>query len=91
MIKNRWQYILTGKMLCVHLCIPEEVGRNRRADDLLQYGDGRNKTVQNVYVYEELDRWFWELIGKYEKWARYQIRWKEKRNASIKEVEFPFA
>ena len=49
------------------------------------------KRFQNVYVYEELDRWFWELIGKYEKWARYQIRWKEKRNASIKEVEFPFA
>lgn len=49
------------------------------------------KRFQNVYVYEELDRWFWELIGKYEKWARYQIRWKEKRNASIKEIEFPFA
>ena len=49
------------------------------------------KRFQNVYVYEELDRWFWKLIGKYEKWARYQIRWKEKRNASIKEVEFPFA
>lgn len=49
------------------------------------------KRFQNVYVYEELDRWFWELIGKYEKWARYQIRWKEKRNASIKEVGFPFA
>ena len=49
------------------------------------------KRFQNVYVYEELDRWFWKLIGKYEKWARYQIRWKEKRNASIKEIEFPFA
>lgn len=49
------------------------------------------KRFQNVYVYEELDRWFWELIGKYEKWAKYQIRWKEKRNASIKEVGFPFA
>lgn len=49
------------------------------------------KRFQNVYIREELDVWFWELIGKYEKWARYQIRWKEKRNASIKGVEFPFS
>lgn len=49
------------------------------------------KRFQSVYPYEELDVWFWDLIGKYEKWARYQIRWKEKRNASIKKVEFPFA
>lgn len=49
------------------------------------------KRFQNVYALEELDVWFWELIGQYEKWARYQIRWKEKRNASIKGVEFPFS
>ena len=34
---------------------------------------------------------FYELIGKYEKWARYQIQWKKKRDKSIKDVEFPFA
>ena len=49
------------------------------------------KRFQNVYSYEELNEWFWELIGRYEKWARYQIQWKEKRNTSIKGVEFPFA
>ena len=48
------------------------------------------KRFQSVYSFQELDTWFWELIGKYEKWARYQIRWKEKRNQSIKEIEFPF-
>ncbi len=48
------------------------------------------KRFQSVYLYEELEQWFWDLIGKYEKWARYQIRWKEKRDASIKKVEFPF-
>ena len=31
------------------------------------------KRFQNVYVYEELEQWFWDLIGKYEKWARYQV------------------
>lgn len=49
------------------------------------------KRFQSVYSFQELDTWFRELIGKYEKWARYQIRWKGKRNQSIKEIEFPFA
>lgn len=48
------------------------------------------KRFQYVYGYEELSEWFFELAGKYEKWARYQIRWRKKRDASIREVEFPF-
>lgn len=48
------------------------------------------KRFQYVYGYEELSEWFFELVGKYEKWARYQIRWRKKRDASIREVEFPF-
>lgn len=49
------------------------------------------KRFQSVFSREELEEWFWDLVGKYEKWARYQIQWKEKRNASIKQIEFPFA
>ena len=49
------------------------------------------KRFQNVYPYEELERWFLELAGQYEKWARYQISWRKKRNASIKKLEFPFS
>lgn len=49
------------------------------------------KRFQRVYTYKELEEWFFELIGRYEKWARFQIEWKEKRNKSIKEIEFPFA
>lgn len=49
------------------------------------------KRFQSVYGYEELKGWFLDLAGRYEKWARYQIRWKEKRDASIKGIEFPFA
>ncbi len=48
------------------------------------------KRFQFVYGFKELSDWFFELVGKYEKWARYQVRWKEKRDASIKELEFPF-
>ncbi|MGN1377805.1 MAG: helicase C-terminal domain-containing protein [Dorea sp.] len=49
------------------------------------------KRFQSVYTYQELERWFLELIGKYEKWARYQIRWRKTRNTSIKDVQFPFS
>ena len=49
------------------------------------------KRFQSGYIFEDLERWFYELIGKYEKWARYQIQWKKKRDKSIKGVEFPFA
>ena len=38
----------------------------------------------------ELQLWFEDLIGKYKKWAEFQIRWRETRNQSVQEVEFPF-
>ncbi len=49
------------------------------------------RRFQSVYSYEELDAWFWGIVGQYEKWARYQVQWKKKRDASIKDVRFPFA
>ena len=49
------------------------------------------KAFSEWYIFEDLERWFYQLIGKYEKWARYQIQWKKKRDKSIKNVEFPFA
>lgn len=40
--------------------------------------------------YTELSKWFEELICSYAKWAAWQIKWQEKRNLSIKKLEFPF-
>lgn len=42
------------------------------------------------FTRDELEKWFLELVGKYEKWAKFQIEWKSGRNASIKKIEFPF-
>ena len=39
---------------------------------------------------DELQLWFEDLIGKYKKWAEFQIRWRETRNQSVQGVEFPF-
>ena len=48
------------------------------------------KRFTNKYSLEELKIWFDDLTGKYEKWAAFQIRWREKRNHSVHGVEFPF-
>lgn len=49
------------------------------------------KRFQSVYTFPDLEEWFFDLAGQYEKWARYQTEWKKKRDISIKGVEFPFA
>lgn len=43
------------------------------------------------YTLEELEQWFGDLTGQYEKWARFQIEWEKKRDASIRACEFPFS
>ncbi len=48
------------------------------------------KRFQETYEFRELEKWFMDLVKQYEKWARFQIEWKKKRNTSIKEVEFPY-
>lgn len=48
------------------------------------------RRFQSVYPYEVLKEWFFGIIGQYEKWARYQIEWKKKRNDSIRQIVFPF-
>lgn len=49
------------------------------------------KRFHKEYTVDELTEWFTELIRQYEKWAEFQIGWEKKRNASIKQTEFPFA
>jgi len=39
---------------------------------------------------EELTAWFATLIKEYAKWAIWERRWKKLRNASAKELQFPF-
>ena len=42
------------------------------------------------YRFEELEQWFLKLITEYKKWADFQYQWKEKRQASIHQLEFPY-
>ena len=38
-----------------------------------------------------LKNWFQDLADKYHKWVSYRQLWKEKRDASMKKLEFPFS
>lgn len=42
------------------------------------------------YTMEQLSRWFEGIISEYQKWAEFRYEWKQLRNASIKELRFPF-
>ena len=48
------------------------------------------KRFREVYKFDELKVWFEEIIRSYEKWVRFEVDWKKKRNESIKKIEFPF-
>lgn len=49
------------------------------------------KYFEQVHKREELSDWFQELVAEYAKWAFWQARWREKRNASILQAKFPFS
>lgn len=42
------------------------------------------------YSFEELSLWFDDLINEYRKWTDFEFDWQEKRQASIKQLQFPF-
>lgn len=42
------------------------------------------------YSFEEIQTWFEETLLAYKKWSDFEYHWKQKRNASIKPLEFPF-
>lgn len=48
------------------------------------------KRFQQLYVFEELEVWFLDVVKQYEKWAKFQVEWKNKRNLSIKGIQFPY-
>ncbi|MCH5250931.1 MAG: ATP-dependent DNA helicase [Lachnospiraceae bacterium] len=45
---------------------------------------------QYDYTFIELKEWFDSVIEQYEKWADYSFEWQNLRQASIKELTFPF-
>ena len=48
------------------------------------------KRFQETFSIEELERWFLDIVMQYEKGARFQVEWRQTRDATIKEAEFPY-
>lgn len=48
------------------------------------------KRFVREYKCEELHRWFTNLVEEYKRWCRCQLDWKKVRQASIKEINFPY-
>jgi len=42
------------------------------------------------FQFQELESWFQAITQQYEKWARFGLEWKEKRDQSIKQLQFPY-
>ena len=48
------------------------------------------KYFREIYTFDYLQTWLGRLIEEYGKWAEFQCKWHEKRQASIKSLQFPF-
>lgn len=42
------------------------------------------------FEFQELQTWFQDLVTQYEKWAKFEIEWRNVRNDSIRQIELPF-
>ena len=45
---------------------------------------------REIWEWEDLYDWFEHLIAEYKKWADWQIAWRQKRQESIAQLEFPY-
>ena len=50
----------------------------------------QTKYFREEFSFEEIKKWFDDLMEEYGKWATFQCEMKNKRQASIKELNFPF-
>lgn len=48
------------------------------------------KRFKQNFLFDDLEKWFNELIHAYEKWAKFQIQWKKERNRTIQKQNFHF-
>ncbi len=48
------------------------------------------KRFRKRYSLEELEIWFEELLEAYYQWAKFEYEWKQIRNMSMEQLQFPF-
>lgn len=48
------------------------------------------KYFREIFAFSDLQQWFEKLWLQYKKWADFQCEWKQKRQRSIQQLEFPY-
>jgi DNA excision repair protein ERCC-2 len=71
-------------------------GRHHQLDPITiqltyyQIDTGNHSEIQRTYRLSELETFFNDLVARYLKWATTLVDWSDCRDASIKDLEFPF-
>lgn len=85
-----------GLHLAQAKCYAWITGKHREAERItvqMTYCQMETEEIRRFrqeYSVEELEEWFYGVVHQYEKWAKFQVEWRKIRNASIKEIKFPF-
>ncbi|MCM1252511.1 MAG: ATP-dependent DNA helicase [Clostridium sp.] len=61
------------------------------ADNITDISQDAIRYFHYEYSFTELEEWFEEVMEQYRKWADYSFSWQKLRQASIKELVFPFS
>lgn len=48
------------------------------------------RRFQRLYTFEELEKWYQDLLDQYHRWVSFQLKWEKERNQSMAGLEFPF-
>lgn len=48
------------------------------------------RRFREIFSMEELENWYQNLLDAYHRWIAYSLSWKKERNASMKDLQFPF-
>ncbi len=48
------------------------------------------KIFREEFSYQKIEDWFLKLVKEYRKWLDFRYEWRKKRDASIKQLSFPF-
>ena len=49
------------------------------------------RRFREIFSMEELKNWYQKLLDDYHKWISCSLSWKKERNASMKDLQFPFS
>ncbi len=84
------EHLAQAKCYAYMYGIQKEVDRIRVRMTYCNIGTEEIRYFYEEYDFCELEKWFQELIASYRKWADYTWEWRQTRQHSIEQTQFPF-